>query len=275
MQIIEKAMRLFLDNPVNSWHEHVWEERPGKLNEGDCDRMVADARRMGFDKMMCSTPILHPYCPPEDFRRANDVVKTAMNRHPDMIRGMCFVNPGYVREASAEVRRCVEELGMVGVKLYHQYKIDEPVLFPLVETCIDLDIPILMHAGKVTDKETRRCQPRISNGQHFANIAARYPEATFLYGHIGGGGDWQWSLEALEGVSNVYIDMGGSVCDCPIIEESVKHLGAERILFATDGSFSHCIGKILGAGISDREKRTILEGTAFLKFLKKAGAGTC
>lgn len=272
MQTIEEKLRLFLDNPVNSWHEHVAEASPGKLDEAGCDRYVENARRLGFDRMMCSIPIASdPYCPPEDFRRVNDVVKLAMNRHPDIIYGMCFVNPGYTREASAEVRRCVEELGMVGVKLYHQYKIDEPVLYPLVETCIDLDIPILMHAGKPMDAFTTSRQPRISHGVQFANIAARYPEATFLYGHIGGGGDWQWSLEALEAAPNVYIDMSGSVCDCPIIEESVAHLGADRILFATDLSFSHCVGKILGADITDQEKRTILEGTAFLRFLERAG----
>jgi len=267
---IEKQMNLFFDNPVISWHEHVRESAPGVLDVEHCDNFVESAKLLGFDRTVCSIPVPQdPYCTPEHFIRVNNVLKAAMDRCPDMISGMAFVNPGYFREASAEVRRCVEDLGMLGVKLYHQYFIDEPVLFPLIETCIDLNVPILMHAGKVCDPWTRAAQPRISGGVEFANIAKRYPEATFLQGHIGGGGDWQWNINALEDASNVYLDISGSVYDSPMIEHCVKQLGADRLIFATDGSFSSCVGKMLGAEITVEEKKTILEGTAFKKFLRE------
>lgn len=268
---IENKMKLFFDNPVYSWHEHVSEAAPGVLDEKWCDDYVESARSVGFDRMVCSIPLaVDPLAPIEDCRRVNDVMKLAMNRHPDMIYGMAFVNAGYFQQACDEVRRCVEDLGMLGVKLYHQYFVDEPVLFPLIETCIDLDVPILVHAGKVCDEETRIAQPRISNGVQFANIAKRYPEATFLQGHIGGGGDWQWTINALEDAPNVYLDISGSVYDSPMIEHCVKQLGADRLLFATDLSFSSSIGKILGARITEEEKKTILEGTAFKRFFKEA-----
>ena len=267
---IEEQLRLFFDNPVISWHEHVCEEKPGILDVRQCDAFVEDAKSLGFDRVVCSIPIPEdPWCPPEDFIRVNNVMKVAMNRYPEFISGMAFVNPGYFREAGDEVRRCIEDLGMIGVKLYHQYFIDEPVLFPLIETCIDLNVPILMHAGKVCDAETKAAQPRLSGGVEFAKVAKRYPEATFLQGHIGGGGDWQWNINALEGVSNVYLDISGSVYDSPMIEHCVKQLGADRLLFATDSSFSSCVGKVLGAEITEQEKKTILAGTAFKKFLKE------
>ena len=65
--------------------------------------------------------------------------------------------------------------------------------------------------------------------------------------------------------------MSGSAYDCPQMEEAVQMLGADRILFATDCSIVSCVGKILGADISEDDKKTILEGTAFLRFLERAG----
>ena len=54
-----------------------------------------------------------------------------------------------------------------------------------------------------------------------------------------------------------------------MIEHCVKQLGADRLLFATDGSFSSSVGKILGAQITEQEKKTILAGAAFKKFLRE------
>jgi len=51
----------------------------------------------------------------------------------------------------------------------------------------------------------------------------------------------------------------------------VEMLGANRMLFATDGSIVVCTGKLLGADISEADKKTILEGTDFLKYFEKAG----
>lgn len=272
MKEFMNQMRLFYDNPVISWHEHVREGEPGKLDIRDCELFVESCELAGIDRALCSRPIPgDPFCPPDVFCRSNDIVYDAMKHYPGKIMGMCFVNPGYIDEAIAELKRCICHLGMVGVKLYHQYFINDPVLFKLIETCIELDIPLLMHAGKVCDPRTAAQQPRISNGVHFAKIAKRYPEANLIMAHLGGGGDWQWSLKAIEDTPNVFIDMSGSIYDCPMMEEAVSHIGADRILFGTDGSFSSCIGKILGANITEGEKRTILEGSAYLRFIERVG----
>lgn len=267
-----KGMDLFYSNRVISWHEHVRGNANGELDIAHCDKFVSCCDKAGIDKMLCSVPISDdPFCPPEKFIAANNIVHQAMRRYPDRILGMCFVNPGYGETAISEVKRCVNRLGMKGVKLYHQYFIDDPVLFNLVECCIELDIPILMHAGKVCDEDTIKRQPRLSDGVHFAKIARRYPEANFIMAHIGGGGDWQWQIKAIADTPNVVVDMSGSVHDCPMIEEAVEILGADRILFGTDNGFSSCIGKILGADIPENHKKTILEGTRYLRFIERAG----
>ncbi|NSW89406.1 MAG: amidohydrolase [Firmicutes bacterium] len=268
MTQFKEKMGLFKNNRVVNWHEHVW-FKPGtrELNEEGCDRLVEMAYLTYMDCLVCSLPIPGGTPGPDDIKQCNDTVAIAMKRHPKMIRGMAFINPGYTREALDEIDRCVNELGMIGIKLYNHYFVSDPVVRPIIEKCIDLDIPILHHAGKLTVNP--ESQPFLSNGVHFAKIAEEYPEAVIIHGHIGGGGDWQWSLKGMANCPNIFTDISGSVYDAGIIEKTVQAMGADRILFATDGSFASSIGKLLGADISEEDKIIILNNPRFEKYLER------
>ena len=265
---IQEKMKLFHDNPVVAWHEHVSGEDLYHTNFAKVDGAVEVMDMYGIDKVVTSVPLAaERQCPPEHFREANNRTYETFSRHPGRLYGQAFVNPGYMRETLYELERCAD-LGFVGVKLYHQYYMDDPAQFQMIEKCIELNFPILMHSAKCTDWETNSVQPRLSNGVHMANAARRYPEATFIMGHIGGGGDWKWSIEAIQDSPNVVADIGGSVHDRPLLEESVRYLGADRILFATDGQWDSSVAKILGADITEAEKKTILAGGAFERFIR-------
>lgn len=263
---VEK-MKLFKENKVVNWHEHVWDDATGKFNEHQCDLFVEAARKTYMDVVVCSLPVSGGSPDPATISRKNDVIAEAMDRHPNFIKGMAFINPGFSREAVAEIERCVNELGMIGIKLYNQYFISDPVLHPVIEKCIELDIPILEHAGKQMNLPIT--QPFISDGIHFAKVAEKYPEAAIIMAHVAGGGDWQWSLKAIADCPNIYTDISGSVYDEGIIEQTVSYLGAERVLFGTDGSFSQGIGKLLAANISEKDKIEILNNTKFSRYLER------
>lgn len=266
-QYFEDEMHLFRDNPVINWHEHVWESKPGVLNESTLQNLLFAGEQTHTDLFMISCPITNDqFCTPERFRLANNVVLGAVKRYPKQLRGMCFVNPGYTKEALEEIDRCRAN-GFVGVKMYHQYRMDDPVQFPIIEKCIKLDMPILMHAGKLTYQP--ESQPRISHGEYFAHVAKRYPEANLIMAHITGGGDWHWQLKGMEKCPNVVLDISGSVIDSPVVEECVARIGASRILYGTDGSTSSGVGKVLAANISEEDKKTILAGTEYRHFLEK------
>lgn len=270
MTICEK-LRFMHENTVISWHEHIWFAEDGHSLDVARHRMtLASMDALGVNQSVISRPMgAFRHCTPEQFINANNAVAQAVKMYPGRFFGMAFVNPGFRDAALSELDRCVNELGFVGVKIYHHYFMDDPAQYPLIEKCIDLDIPILIHAGHVMDPDTRARQPRISDGVHMANAAKRYPEARFIMGHIGGGGDWQWSVKAIADIPNVFADIGGTVFDRPMIEEAVKYLGSERLLFATDGAWDYGVGKILGANISDADKKTILAGPAFQRYLDR------
>lgn len=262
-------MDLFKNNTVINWHDHVWLNEKGELDESRCELTVKAAYDTYMDLIVSSLPILGGNPTPEEFKHCNNIQYEATRRYPKMMKGMAFVNPGYVKESLDEIDRCINEFGFIGIKLYNQYHISNPVVRDVIEKCIKLDIPILEHAAKLNFEP--ELQPFTSNGEHFAKVATMYPEGVFIHAHIGGGGDWQWTLKAIEKFPNIYLDISGSVCDEGIIEEATSYLGSKRLLFGTDMSFSSSIGKMLGANISYNDKVEILNNKKFERYLVKRG----
>jgi len=240
--------------------------------DGSCwpsvDDVIAGMDLYGIDQTCCSAPVTSGEASPAIFQQYNDLVLASMTKYPSRILGYCFVNPGYGIAALEEMERCILKNGMIGLKLYHQYKIDEPVQFPLIERCVEWGVPILMHAGYLTTQELRERQPRLSTAMDFAQAAKRFPEAMLICAHIGGGGDWERQIKGLRMAPSVYLDTSGSVIDAGMIERCVRDLGADRLLFACDGSVERGLGKILEAHITPRQRRGIL-AEHFQKILER------
>jgi predicted TIM-barrel fold metal-dependent hydrolase len=242
-------------------HHHSqpdWERRDRDLIE------VAD--RLGIDQLCCS--MLTPRRPadPEGFRQCNAWVAEAMSRYPDRVLGYCYVNPGHQAEALDEIRRCVEDRGFIGVKLYNEHRCTDPVVSPIVELAIELRVPILHHAGHMHFVPPE--QPLISDGGHLAELARRYPEAMLICAHICGGGDWEWTIKALRRAPNVMLDLSGSVIDDGVVELAAEVLGVDRLLFGCDMSMTAGIGRIRAAELDDEAKARIL-GTNMQALLQR------
>lgn len=269
---IKTKLALLRENPVVSWHEHIFSSdlEHEVFPEAHAAEFVRALDFLGIDKMVSSCPVTHiKRCEPALYKKANNVTYQAMQHYPGRIYGMAYVHPGYPQEALDEIERCINELGMVGVKLYYDYTMDDPIYDCIIRKCTELDVPILMHSMHCMDAPNHIRQPLASDGVHMARAAKKYPEATFIMGHFTIA-EWQYSLRAIVDCPNVYTDMSGSVFARPQMEDAVRLLGADRILFASDNSLGAAVGKILGAEISEEDKKTILAGRAFERFLERA-----
>ncbi|HEY8744182.1 MAG TPA: amidohydrolase family protein [Chloroflexota bacterium] len=221
------------------------------------DRLLIEAAdRLEIDQLCCS--ILTPRKPAsaQGFQGCNAWVAEAMARFPGRVQGYCYVNPGYPREALEEIHRCVEDRGFMGIKLYNEYTVTEPVVWPIIELAIKLRVPVLEHAGHAHYFVTE--QPRISDGGHLAGLSRRYPEAMLICAHVGGGGDWEWTIKALRHAPGVFLDTSGSVIDEGIVELAAATLGVDRLLFGCDMSMTAGVGKLRSARLSAAEKRKVL-----------------
>ncbi len=250
-------------------HAHLHHHSRPSWREDD-RKLIEAADRLGIDQLCCS--ILTPRRPADvdGFRQCNQWVAEAMKRFPGRVLGYCYVNPGYQREALEEIRRSVEERGFIGVKLYNEYRVTEPVVWPIIELAIELRVPILHHAAHT--HYFMEDQPRISDAGHLAEISRRYPEAMLICAHLGGGGDWEWAIKALRNAPGVYADTSGSVTDEGMVEMAVRLLGADRVLFGCDMSMTAGVGKLRAANLSAADKAKIWGGN-MQRILSRRGSG--
>jgi len=233
--------------------------------------------RFNIERSFVSNPLSAGSANPEQFRRHNDLVFSAMQKYPGRMIGMFTLNPQYRKESIDEIQRNVDR-GMVGLKVYYQYKINDPLFYPIIEKMIDLKMITLMHAeatlgtGGYRMKYDKKRMPNTSVPEDFIDIAKRYPEAMFQYAHTGGGPDWEYACKALKHSPNVWVDTGGSNNEEYMIDFAIKELGIDRLLYATDLSHSYFqgLGKILCSQTTEEQKRKIFFKN-YNSILKKSG----
>jgi len=252
-------------------HGHLWPKESKNYKEYNAQQLYA-MDRLGINMAAISVLPEEKRCTPDEFISCNNDCIRYMREHKDRILGYCYVNPGYSEAALREIDRCFDA-GMIGVKLYHCYRFDDPVHFPLIEKTIGLGIPVLMHAGVSYNTALMERQPNIAGPVQFLNLIKRYPEAILIEGHIGGGGDWEHVIKGLKPGSQIYADTSGSVVDETLIDRSVETLGIDRLLYANDCSFCDGMGKIMSAHLSDIDKKKIFSGN-FIDILNKRKGGS-
>ncbi|HVZ00777.1 MAG TPA: amidohydrolase family protein [Dongiaceae bacterium] len=93
-----------------------------------------------------------------NFKIENEHVADLCRRFPARFLGFAGVDPHKGKAAVAELERAVRELGMRGLDLQcfeHKLNINDPLLYPLYEKCIELDIPVNVHCGMNFSTRTR------------------------------------------------------------------------------------------------------------------------
>lgn len=248
-----------IQRPKIDMHAHVWRMPDW---ETSADHLVNCAHMLGITEVWTSS-VIHTgiIAPPDEVRKHNDTTLAAMGRHPDCLRGWCFIIPGHGSASIEEAERCLEA-GMIGIKLYNQYRLNDAAVRPIIELSVERRVPVLGHAGYLVG-EHMRTQPLISYGEHFTDTSLCYPDAILIHAHIGGGGDWEYTVRQMRDASpNVYIDVSGSNLDDGQVEFAVTELGVERVLFGTDGTMAGSVGKVLEADLTEDERELIFWGNA-------------
>lgn len=194
----------------------------------------------------------------------NSQVHQFMKENPNLISGMCYVNPRHAN-ALEVLRRGIEEYGMSGMKLWVSTACDDPRVFPLVEACIGYKVPVLIHCFH---KAVNQLENE-SIGTNVASLAARYPEATLIMAHLGG--NCYNGIKPIQQYPNVFADISGSLFRRDELDYAVEKLGSERILFGSDmpTSFIVCYGQVEEAGLTDEQREMICYKNAQRIFMRR------
>ena len=197
----------------------------------------------------------------EEAVRANsDLVLEPMRRWPDRLLGMIQLNAHDVRGSLEALDRWLGDGPMVGVYFpgggpaaltctHRNYD-------PLVERIGQLGGVIMQHTWFKTGGKQG---PGESTPAEFAVLARRFPEQPFICAHAGG--QWQRGIRAVREMPNVSIETSGFDATAGFVEMAVRELGSDRIVFGShlpSRSLGTELGKIVGAKITERDRRRIL-----------------
>ncbi|MCC6304398.1 MAG: amidohydrolase [Rhodobacteraceae bacterium] len=159
--------------------------------------------------------------------------------------------------AVAEVRRCVEDLGFRGLKLYPRlgYPPDHPVLMAEVYPyCVRHGLPVISHCsrGGVRGRGVSRAEAdRWSAPQAFVPVLDAFPGLRVCLAHFGGQADWR-----------AYVEDGLSPDD-PAEGERNWQVAIRRMITAGDGR-----GGRRFPGLWTDVSYTLFEFEEFVPFLR-------
>jgi len=229
-------------------HAHFLHDRTPRSDwrERNASRLRA-GERVGITTHVASilgswgltSPIYFPSA--ADLTYGNDQLLRLQREHPTQIRGYVAVNPNFEEHTQAEIARCLGA-GMIGIKLAASRRANDPLLDPICEAARRHRVPVLQHIWQ----HRRRDWPgqEASDAVELCELAERHSEVIFILAHIGGGGDWQHSLNRVRHVSNVMVDLSGSGVDGGMLEQCLESAGPERLLWGCDLTMDTGLAKL-------------------------------
>ncbi|MDD4792250.1 MAG: amidohydrolase family protein [Firmicutes bacterium] len=183
----------------------------------------------------------------------NDEVAEIVRRYPDRFMGFGVISPRWSPQAADEVDRCINDLGMKGIKMHpslNSWPGDSPIVYPVMERIEKYGVPVLFHTWN----------DDFSHPQRIGNLARKFPKVKVVMGHMGFEAFYDAAFLAEE-LPNVYLDTTGFYNEVRTLREVVRIAGAEKVVFGTDGPALNIpveLAKIVQGDISEQAKEMIL-----------------
>jgi predicted TIM-barrel fold metal-dependent hydrolase len=218
------------------------------------DELVHSQQANGIDVTLVQPGTVHDL---ESARRYHDAIAGLARRHPGRFDGIANPNPHLPGDAyEAEVRRCVEELGFVGLKVHPTAHAVNPLgrhgrrAFALADR---LGIPVIVHTGAGIPWAA----PSLLDP-----IAAEHPDLRLVVAHAGAMILAAEAALLTERHANVYLECTWTAGFH--VRRWVKRFGADRLLFGSDHADNAAaeLAKFRTAGLSDDELAWALGKTA-------------
>ena len=113
-----------------------------------------------------------------------DLSKRALRDHPDRFIGSVSVDPNDITGAVRQIRKAYDEFGIKAVTSFPagcipQVPVSDRRYYPVYQTCIDLDVPMIINAGVPGPRVPMQCQ----NVEHFDVVCYDFPELRIVMRH--------------------------------------------------------------------------------------------
>ncbi len=202
---------------------------------------------------MVVLPLAEPT--PDNFEGHNRVYRFAQE-HSGRVWGVADMHSRHTEEVyMKEVKRCVEKLGFVALKLHpllHGVNPITKVADKAFRAASEFDIPLMIHTGL---NVTHSPAIIIKKAQQYRNLK-------IVLCHAGTMTFSNEAIMAAEICENIYLEP--SWCPSHYIEKMIKTIGAERVIMASDGIPSTAIelAKAANMNVTEEERAMFMGGSA-------------
>jgi hypothetical protein len=208
---------------------------------------------------------------------SNDELAATTRAQPGRILGIGSVDLHRPMDAVRELRRCVKELGFVGVRVLPWLwglPPNDRRYYPIYAECVELDVVFCLqvgHAGPLRPSEPGRPIPYLDE------VALEFPELRIVGGHIG----YPWTEEMIALATkypNVYIDTSAYTPQRypESLVRFMKGPGQRKVLFGSNWPMippQRCLAQLDVLELSEEARRAFLHENAERVF-KLASAQT-
>jgi predicted TIM-barrel fold metal-dependent hydrolase len=121
---------------------------------------------------------------------SGEVAQRALKEHPDRFVASLSIDPNDITGAVRQIRQAKDEHDIKAVTSFPagcnpQVPVSDRRYYPIFQTCIDLDLPIVLNAGIPGPRLPAACQ----DVMHFDEVCYDFPELTIVMRH--GAEPWQ------------------------------------------------------------------------------------
>ena len=210
--------------------------------------------------------ILSAWHGPEGALISNDEVAAIVRAHPMRFAGLASVDLRAPMDAVRELRRCVKDLGMKGLRILPWLwglPPNDRRYYPLYAECVELGVPFCTqvgHTGPLRTSETGRPIPYLDD------VALDFPELVIVAGHIG----YPWTEEMIalaRKYPNVYIDTSAYTAKRypPELVAYLRGGGRKKVLFGSNFPMilpHKALADLDTLGLDDETRALFLSGNA-------------
>ncbi|MFN0200157.1 MAG: amidohydrolase family protein [Bacteroidia bacterium] len=238
------------------------------------EKRLEDNAKFGIDlQVICTIPVMFAYWAKiehaiETSRFLNDHIAEICQKYPNDFAGLATIPLQDPDAAIAELERCVNELGYVGIQIgthVNQWNLNAPELFPVFKRCQELNACVLIHPWDMMGSSEMPQywlpwlvgmpaeESRAICSMIFGGVFERLPNLRVAFAHGGGafagtigriehGFNSRPDLVAVDNPINPREYLGKFWVDAAVFDEKFLHYivdlyGANRVCLGSDYPF--------------------------------------